>query len=113
MGEPIVTSVRKFDNSPAPRRDGAPRPIAFNDLRYQAHKDAEHQRIWRDDLKKRAEESADDAFKAECAQAAAARDRQAQIYDKLERMVERCANDPVLLDRLKQLQREEMADDAR
>lgn len=90
-----------------------PRPIAFNDLRNQAQKDAEHQRIWRDDLRKRAAESTDAAFKAECEQAAAARDRQAQIYDKLERMVERCANDPVLLDRLKQLQREEIANDAR
>ena len=113
MAEPIMTGMRKFDNSPVPLRDGLPRPIAWEDMRRQAQNDAEHQRIWRDDLRKRAAESTDAAFQAECRQAAAARDRQAQIYDKLERMVERCAGDPVLLDRLKQLQREEMANDAR
>jgi hypothetical protein len=112
MSQPIITT-RKYDNTPHPRRDGVVTPPTFADLKYQMYLDGQHQRTLETMLRGDVVKAETPERASEIAEAADAFERRGMMYEALERMVEKCWNDPVINNRLKALKRMEDETNAR
>lgn len=100
------------EQAPHPASEAVPDRITFDDLYAAVLSEVDRARLTRDNLYNRAAEEKVKANKSSWMKAAADYDRKLRIFEKLLTLVDRVSTDPMLIERLAELKRQEATDQA-